>query len=587
MNLFKKVQQRLGKMTLAVKLTASFALSVAVVFVLLVTLTVGRSISVIKNTFTQSNHQILRMTLNDLDAYSDNMLTYSLSIRNDESFMQYLSSPATFDYDAEVYTKSLIRNIFYSRDDINRYTVYMLPLNRAYAISKDSPNVRSFDAPTPALIPGYEEAAREAPYLHTAPRQIDGIYTITRIIINVADGKPLAVVLLEVDGSYIKTLTQNSMFKAGEIFLLSGNNRLYYSSDPDMINPESLVHLSPDLVMALGGESPIVEAQGTPYIMVADASERYGWRFVHLLPQATIDAETASLSRELLLISIPLLALCLFFVFMIARYLTMPLYVLSGKVSGSKVPLPPTLCGIGGSAEIHMLSDRFDELTTRVSHLEKQNTQALQERDSALLSVLQARVTPGIISYTLGAFSALSTRRGHNRLTQMTEGMQDLLRYTANPDDYERVEDEVLFTNGYLQLVKSQAFERFDYRVSADDQCREQMIPKLCIYPLAEYALLRTQSVLRDDTFISIHVRLQGSLIVIVASDNAEPPSATALDELRRKLDAPSGGIVSGSGLVNLAARLHLMYRDEATIAIDTKKTGTTITVCIPLDEEQ
>ncbi len=585
MKLLSKLQQRLGKMTLAAKLTAVVAISMAIVFILLLTLTVGRSIVVIKNTFTQSNHAILSMTLNDLDSYSDTLLTYSLSIRNDESFMQYLASPASFDYDAETYTKSLVRNIFYSRDDINRFTVYMLPLDRAYAISKDAPNVRSFDGPTPMLIPGYEEASREAPYLHSAPLPINGCYTITRIIINVADGKPLAAVVIEVDDSYIKTLTQNNSFEAGEVLLLNSGNRLYYTSNPDMINAQSLVHLSPDLVAALSGQSPVVRVREHPYIMVADTSAKYGWRFVHLLPEAAINSETTRLRHDLLLISIPLLALCLFLVFAVARYLTLPLYALSGKVSGSKKPLPQPLCGFGGSAEIHMLSDRFDELTTRVSRLQEQSRQALQERDSALLSVLQARVTPGIIGYTLRAFSSLSARRGHNRLTQMTEGMQELLQYTANPDDYERVEDEVLFTSGYLNLIKTQSFERFDYLVSADDHCLELMIPKLSLYPLAEYALLRAQNGARDDIFISIHVRLQGGLMVISATDNAEPPAPAQLDELRRKLDAPSGGIVSGSGLANLAARLRLMYKDEASVSVDSKDDSTTITICIPLNE--
>ncbi len=586
MNLLSKLKQGLGNMALAVKLTAIFGLSMVMVFTLIVSLTVGRSIVVIENTFTQSNHSVLSMTLNDLDAYTDALLTYSLSIRNDESFMQYLASPASFNYEAEAYTKTLVRNTFYSRSDINSYTVYMLPLGRAYSISKQSPNVRLFGSQTTSLIPGFEEASREAPYLHSAPLATNGLYTITRVIINVADGKPLAAVVLEVDNSYISTLARNNSFESGEVLLLNSGNRMYYTSNPEMLNATSLVRLSPDLVAALGGQSPVVQIHERLYYMVADISAKYEWRFVHLFPKSTIDVQTAGLRQDLLLISIPLLILCLFLIFIAARYLTMPLHALSGRVSGSGTPLPETPCCFGGSAEIHMLSERFDQLTTRVTELQQQNNQAMQERDSAQLSVLQARVTPGIINYTLRAFSSLSTRRGHNRLTQMTDGMLDLMEYTANPNDYERVEDELLFTSGYLQLIKTQAFERFDYRVSADDQCMELMIPKLCLYPLAEYALLRTQNTTRDDTFISIHVRLQGGLMVIVATDNADPPTPLKLDEMRRKLDAPTGGIVSGSGFANLAARLHLMYKDEASVTLDTNENSTTITICIPLSED-
>ncbi len=586
MNLLNKLQQGLGTMALSVKLTAIFGLSMVMVFILIVTLTVGRSIVVIRNTFTESNHAVLSMTLNDLDAYTDALLTYSLSIRNDESFMQCLASPASFDYEAEMYTKSLVRNIFYSRSDINSYTVYMLPLGKAFSISKDSPNVRSFGSQTPSLIPGFEDASREAPYLHSAPLGTDGLHTITRVIINVADGKPLAAVVMEVDNSYINALARNSSFETGEVLLLNSGNRIYYTSNPEMINAPSLVRLSPDLVAALRGESPVVQVNEGVYYMVADTSAKYEWRFVHLLPKSTIDEQIADLRQDLLLISIPLLILCLLLIFLSARYLTLPLYALSGKVSGNGKPLPEPLCCFGGSAEIHMLSERFDELTSRVTDLKEQYNQAVVERDSTQLSVLQARVTPGIIKYTLKAFSSLSTRRGHNRLTQMTDGMLNLMEYTASPNDYERVEDEVLFTSGYLQLIKTQAFEQFDYRVSADDRCLELMIPKLCLYPLAEYALLRTQNTARDDTFISIHVRLQGGLIVIVATDNAGPPTHLQLDEMRRKIEAPTGGIVSGSGFANLAARLHLMYKDEASVTLDVKENSTTITICIPINEE-
>lgn len=585
MSLIKTIRQWFGRLTLAIKLTAAIALSTALILVLLVSFTVHRSITMIQDTFSTSNRAVLQMTLNDLDSYYDTLLTYSLSIRNDDNFIQYLTSPSSFGYDEEVYVKSLLRNTFYSRSDIASYTVYMLTVGKSYTITAEYPNVRVLNNPPTTVIPGYDEAVRQAPYLYVSPSKNGGLYTITRIIIDISDGRPLAAVVLEVDQSYIQSLSDQSQLETGQFCLLNSHNRLFYSSNRDVLNSEKLVHISPELARALSGQSPLVEINEVSYLMIADTSKGHGWRLVMLFPKSIIDAQIYKLRNDLIALAIIAALLKLFLIFISARLLTMPLYALSDKVSGKNGKadrMPKVLKRIGGSAEILMLSQQFDELSAKVRYLEGQNKLVLQERDSALLSGLEAQVTPGIIGHTLLAFSNLSARRGHSRLAQLTDNIINLLDYTKNTDDFERVENEVLFTDNYLHLIKTQTFDRFDYRVSCDDQAAELMIPKLCLYSLAENALQRTEkSGDLGDIFISIHVRAQGDIIYIVVSDNAPIPSPAKQEEMNRQIDSPVIGIGTGSGLANLAARLKLMYEDEATITLNVQD-DTTITVCIP-----
>ncbi len=588
-NSITKLRNWFGRLTLAIKLTIAIALSMSLVLILLVSFTVGRSVAVMKKTFTQCNRAILSMTLQEIDSYYNTLVTYSLSIRNDELFMQHLTSPSSFDYEAEVYIKSLLRNIFYSRDDIDSYTVYLLSVGKGYTISSAEPNVRAFDNPLPAVIPGYAESARLSPYLHVFPSANNGLFTITRTIINVSDDKPLAVVVLDVNASHLTAFSQQNSFDMGTFCLLDSDNRLFYSSNYDVLNSEGLVHLSPYLASTVTGDSPTVTVCDAEYIMISDSSSEYLWRLVKLLPKSVIDTETIRLRNELVLIAIPAAALNLLLIFLFARLLTLPLYALSGKVSGTNVRMPKTLHRISGSAEILMLSQRFDELTAETAQLE-QRLQAVQNRrDTAMLHALEAQAVPGIIHDTLASFSGLATRRGHSMLAQITENMASLLDYTSQSGEYALVEDEILFTNNYFHMLRSQASDRFDYHVSADKQSFALMIPKLCLYPLAAATLQRAHASSQDDIFIRIQLRVQGAFLTIIGSDNAPPPAPAHLEELRRQIESASENpfITAGTGLANLSARLRLLYQDQASISIDVIEEKTAITIHLPLAEAE
>lgn len=577
MDFVNRIRRRLGRLPLAVKLTGAIAVATAMVLFLLLTFLFMRSTGLIRGTADATNRALLNSMLGNLDDYHESLLAYSCAFCESNSVASYIQSPALDRPQADNGIRELLQSIYRSRRDIRSYTVYFLQAGRAYRAGQLG--VEVFALPEEAQIPNYEEALRLDPQPYLAPIT-DGLYTITRIVTSPEDGRPAAMVAVEVSSAYLSSYQKNDPAQIGELCLFDAHNQLFFSSNHALLSNSDLADISPVLVKALAGESPVTQLNGRLYVLIAGHSPRYGWRLVRFIPLSHMEEKTGQLLRELALLACVMAAVKLLIIYLCSRRLTRPLYALSSRVlNPQKTAVADP---VGGSAEILMLSQRFDELAAQVAHLKQQNKQILRERDSATLTALEAQVTPGLISHTLSSFLALAQRRGHNRLMLIVNSMLKLLEYTASSDDFERVGSEVRFTSEFLSVLKNQALDRFDFSVDATPDALDLRIPKLFLYPLAENALLRARDSGASDIRIDLHIRAQGALICILASDNAPVPTPAQQEEMRRRIDAPGSGIGTGSGFTNLLSRLKLMYGDEFSVALDISDGVTSITVCIP-----
>ncbi len=111
---------------------------------------------------------VVEMRLGELENYYATLKSYSISIRNDEKFMKIISMPES-TFEGGEYVKTLLRNIYYSRNDIHSFKVYLLGEDKNYTFEVGNTDVKENKNPPKNQIPGFTESLSNGDFSISAP----------------------------------------------------------------------------------------------------------------------------------------------------------------------------------------------------------------------------------------------------------------------------------------------------------------------------------------------------------------------------------------------------------------------------------
>jgi len=177
------------------------------------------------------------------------------------------------------------------------------------------------------------------------------------------------------------------------------------------------------------------------------------------------------------------------------------------------------------------------------------------ELEQQKLNSLRAQLEPHFLFNALNAISALVRTDDKKIAISALNRLSELLRYalTASNKDWVRIEDELGFVSDYLALQQLRFGDRLQWQMHGlNDQMRAGDCPPLLLQPLVENALRHDLDGHAGVSDIVIHWQLQGERLQICLSNpisNTQPPN-------------PGLGL----GLANTAARLALLYKDQASL---------------------
>jgi two-component system, LytTR family, sensor kinase len=190
----------------------------------------------------------------------------------------------------------------------------------------------------------------------------------------------------------------------------------------------------------------------------------------------------------------------------------------------------------------------------------------------AQLTNVEACLRPHFLFNTLNTIAAL-VREDPSLAEKMIGELGDLLRasLTAEPQRQVRLDEELAFTQKYLDIEKVRFQDRLNVRIDATDEARRALVPHLILQPLVENAVRHGVAPLEAGGSIAVEAaRLNGMLRVTVRDDGA------GFDALGQN---PGAGI----GLRGVRARLAHAYGDEGRLQLAPgSPAGTIATFDIP-----
>ena len=218
--------------------------------------------------------------------------------------------------------------------------------------------------------------------------------------------------------------------------------------------------------------------------------------------------------------------------------------------------------------ELDEISVSFNEMTDKISHLIKEVYEAGLLIKEARIKYLQAQINPHFMFNVLSMIAIRLKLNKDEELYKMVQAFAGLMRGKLfRKDEIEiRINEEIEIAEFYLYLSKERFKNKVSYEINwEDEKLKTLFIPKLCIEPVVENAMIHGIEPKDDSGYINVKIEQQNNevLLITVADDGV------GFDK-----DKVISGEKEGSpkvGLMNINRLINNLYGSEYGIEVESK----------------
>lgn len=236
---------------------------------------------------------------------------------------------------------------------------------------------------------------------------------------------------------------------------------------------------------------------------------------------------------------------------------------------------------INSSKEFQAIGRDFNMMTRGLKQQIEQNKEMAEHVAFAQVKQLESQFNPHFLFNTLDNIRFM-TKIDIKAADKMIVSLSKLLRYSIRDTrDVLTVKEDFENLQSYLNILQIRFNKRFSYEIKIEDEIMSCLIPKLLIQPLIENSIKYGFA-----DCDSLHVKIFGyrkdNSVVFQCEDNGIGMDETLLAELRSQLHEERN-TTSHSGLYNIHRRIHLLYKEDYGMTIESKMNkGTIITLKLP-----
>ena len=234
--------------------------------------------------------------------------------------------------------------------------------------------------------------------------------------------------------------------------------------------------------------------------------------------------------------------------------------------------------------ELDEISVSFNEMTDKISHLIKEVYEAGLLIKEARIKYLQAQINPHFMFNVLSMIAIRLKLNKDEELYKMVQAFAGLMRGKLfRKDEIEiRINEEIEIAEFYLYLSKERFKNKVSYEINwEDEKLKTLFIPKLCIEPVVDNAMIHGIEPKDDRGYINVKIEQQNNeVLLITVADNG-----VGFDK-----DKVISGEKEGSpkvGLMNINRLINNLYGSEYGIEVESKiGKGTKVIIKLPYLEE-
>lgn len=209
----------------------------------------------------------------------------------------------------------------------------------------------------------------------------------------------------------------------------------------------------------------------------------------------------------------------------------------------------------------------------RIDLLEKQTREIALERElqSALYNQLNKEIQPHFFFNTLNSILGLARLDRKDELIRSIETLSKLLKFKYKTNDpFITIEQELNYTQYYLEIQKTRFRERLKYDIFINNDVKEAIIIPFLIQTLVENAFKHSFEKHIGEALLKINVEKKHKEVHVLVWNNSINTDQINTEE-------------SGLGLENIKKRLELLFNKERTfVELKNTQDGTTVVAVFP-----
>ncbi len=202
------------------------------------------------------------------------------------------------------------------------------------------------------------------------------------------------------------------------------------------------------------------------------------------------------------------------------------------------------------------------------------------------LKALQMQIRPHFIYNTLQSIQSLCATQKYDKIEPTIEHFIDLLRITVSVEDtYIKLSQEIDLLKDYIYLFEIRNDKKYELQLIVGEDVKDFLLPKLLLQPIIENALKYAFTGC-SNAVVSLNAYTYKGVVIIEISDNGIGIDEKTLFTIANNT-AISDPSDKGVGLVNIRARLLLLYGADASLTVESRQgVGTTVTLVMPIGKD-
>lgn len=311
---------------------------------------------------------------------------------------------------------------------------------------------------------------------------------------------------------------------------------------------------------------------------------KYNLDAYSIMPQSILEENEKVLTQNLVLIAtVTGLVMTLLYVY-ITRSLAKPLERMMKTIARIRGGETKLRVEHTAEDEIGQLGSEFNHMLDEIESLISQQYEDKLLVNKAEYKALQSQINPHFLYNTLDTMSSIASIQNCEIVSNLCQSLSNIFRYSLDiKHPYSTLAKEIVHLRNYIFVMNVRMREEVEYIFDIDDEVLQDAVPRISLQPLVENALNHGLKNKHGKKFIKIQARKEGDMLRIQVQDNGIGMDATEMNERLQKNDTAKVEEGNSIGVLNINARLKMVYGSDYGMRIESKVgEGTTVILEVP-----
>lgn len=325
-------------------------------------------------------------------------------------------------------------------------------------------------------------------------------------------------------------------------------------------------------------------------VLIAQSDLRvFGCRYLHISDLSDLDRAMGEEAIWLLIVMLIAFALMVVIISGLTKQMLRGIYrAFDGMRAFANGNIDATV-EVSGEGEVALFAKELGGLLDKIRQLMRDNLEQERLTQGLEIRALHNQINAHFIYNVLEAIKMMAEIDEEYEIADAVTSLGKMLRYSMRWEKGNvMLRREIEYIEDYIALMNL----RFDYAISlkidVPKELMVQRIPKISLQPVVENAVIHGAALMRKDTVISVHGKLdrERSRVLILITDEGVGMDEETLLRLRHRIagEEPTHSATgNGIGLRNVHSRIRRSFGEEYGLEVDSKlNVGTTVTIVLP-----